>query len=208
MKLVKTTIANILVFIGFLVTVLGVIIDPLIMTKEAAAVAGASLILIPFLPLYIVLASVLGTAFAFSKNGTLANAGYGLLAFDGAIGIMMLVMIDVFNLIVVPVGLVVMFVGAALRCIVTIIGFFGYAKGGVRAQSSCEIADALSKNKELEKDGVLSEEEFKNLKDKTIVSGENAKPSLDDLKKWKKLLDQNVITEEEYAALKSRIFAE
>ena len=208
MKIVKTTVVNILVFIGFLVTVLGTIIDPLIMTTAAANTTGATFVLIPFLPLFIILASVLGTAFVFSKNETLANAGYGLLAFDGAIGIMLLALIDAFNLIIIPIGLIVMFVGATLRCIVTIIGFFGFVKGGTGAQTSDSISTALIRYKELEKDGVLSEEEFANLKGKTFAADDQKITSFDDLKKWKKLLDQNVITEEEFAALKAKLFAE
>lgn len=206
MKTMKNIVIKSIVFVGLLVTVLGTILDPLI-TSDPLTFAGVFM-LVPFLPLYIILAAALGTAFIYSKNATLANVGYGLMAFGGAIGIAMLIWFDSFSLIVIPVGLIIMFVGALLKAILAIISFFGFEKAGSRQPSSSDVADALLKFKDLEKDGVLSEEEFAALKEKLIASDEKAKPTIDDLKKWKKLLDQNVITEEEFAELKKKLFAE
>lgn len=198
----KKSLVKIFVFVGLLVMFLGVILDPIISEKSLSAVV-ALLVDVPF---YIALSAVLAAVFVYSKNNLLANVGYGLAALVGVLGILLIVYADYTGLIVIPVGMIIMFVGALLKGILIAIEFFGYVKSGT-AQSSCDAAAVLVKYKELEKEGVLSEEEFSDLKNKTIAAGDQKVTSFDDLKKWKKLLDQNVITEEEFAALKSKLFA-
>lgn len=198
----KKSLVKIFVFVGLLVMFLGVILDPIISEKSLSAVV-ALLVDVPF---YIALSAVLAAVFVYSKNNLLANVGYGLAALVGVLGILLIVYVDYTGLIVIPVGMIIMFVGALLKGILIAIEFFGYVKSGT-AQSSCDAAAVLVKYKELEKEGVLSEEEFSDLKNKTIAAGDQKVTSFDDLKKWKKLLDQNVITEEEFAALKSKLFA-
>ena len=207
MKVMKNTIIKTIVFIGFLVTVLGVILDPLI-AEDSATVAGV-FVLVPFLPLYIILASVFGVAFVHSKSETLANVGYGLMAFGGAIGIGLLARVDYFSLIVIPVGLIIMFVGSVLKAVVLVVGFFGFVKADADGREpSDDIVGTLTKYKELENDGVLSEEEFGKLKTGLVEREKTGKVTIEDLKKWRKLVDQKVISEEEFAAMKANFFAE
>lgn len=216
MLTMKNVIVKTIVFIGFLVVLLGLIIDPLIVQAstpaEEAAVSAplvitALFIAFPFFFVYLILSVIFGMVFIFSKNETLANVGYALGAFAGAFGVMILIDSKTFSLILIPIGLICMMVGAALKGILVIIGFFGFVKPDGK-QAIVNVADALSKYKELEKDGVLSEEEFLSLKDRALGECKPKNAPIDDLKKWKKLLDQNVITEEEFAALKAKVFAE
>lgn len=199
----KNSLVKIIIFVGLLVMLLGVILDPLISEKSFSAVV-ALLVNVPF---YIALSAVLATVFIFAKNKLLANVGYGLAALVGVLGILLIVYVDYTGLIVIPIGMIVMFVGALLKCILIVIEFFGFVKTGSK-QSPGDFSDILMRYKELEKDGVLSADEFADLKNRTIAAGDQREASLDDLKKWKKLLDQGVITEEEFAALKAKLFAE
>ena len=199
----KQGIVKTIIFIGLLIMLLGVILDPVISAKPLSAIV-ALLVDVPF---YIALAAVLATVFVYSKSNLLANVGYGLAALVGVLGVLLIVYVGATGLIVIPVGMIVMFIGALLKGVLIIIGFFGYVKSGTK-QSSCDLAAVLTQYKELEKDGVLSEAEFADLKNKTFVAEDQKEVSFDDLKKWKKLLDQDVITEEEFAALKAKLFAE
>lgn len=200
----KQSIVKTIIFVGFLLTILGVIIDPLIAESPLATVIG----LMTNVPFFIAITAVLGTVFIFSKRETLAAVGYGLVAFVGAVGVMLLTYIDTVLMVFIPIGLTVMFVGSVLQCVLVIIEFFGFTKQQKSEKASDSISSTLIRYKELEKDGVLSEEEFANLKGKTFAADDQKITSFDDLKKWKKLLDQNVITEEEFAALKAKLFAD
>lgn len=195
----KKSIIKTIIFLGFAVFVLGMFLDPIMdksATTAATVVSGLN---------YIAIAAILGTAFIFSKNGTLANVGYGLCAVVGAIGVVMMLNSDVFRLTILPIGLIVIFVGAVLQFLLIAIKFFGFIKSEDK-QVVGDISATLAKYKELEKEKVISEEEFNDLKSKVIATDANGKASLEDLKKWKKLLDQEIITETEFANMKAKIF--
>ena len=59
----------------------------------------------------------------------------------------------------------------------------------------------------IEDTGILTEEEFVELKQRAMEGSGNQSPSMDDLKKWKKLLDQQVINQEEFSTIKRNIFS-
>ena len=71
-----------------------------------------------------------------------------------------------------------------------------------------DVASLLIKYKELEKEEIISAEEFEKLKNGLLAGGSDSKVTLNDLKKWKKLCDDGVITAEEFVVLKNKVFAE
>lgn len=194
----KKSIIKIIIAIGFFVVVLGAMLDP--MTKQRAAAFVLSNIFV-----YIAVAAILGTVFVFSKNTTLANAGYALCAIVGTFGVTFMMYSDSYPITVTSIGLVIMFVGAVLQFLLVTINFFGFIKAE-DGKAGGEIYTILTKYKEMEKDKIISEEEFNDLKTKTFAANPTDKVSLEDIKKWKKLLDQNIITETEFANMKAKIF--
>lgn len=194
----KKSIIKTIIAIGFFVAVLGAIIDPMMDTMAVAFIFSNAFI-------YIAVAAILGTVFVFSKNATLANAGYGLCAVVGAFGVTLMMNSIAYPIMVTSIGLIIMFVGAVLQFLLIAIKFFGFIKSEDK-QVVGDVSDMLTKYKELEKEKVISEEEFNDLKTKTIAANESDKVSLEDLKKWKKLLDQNIITETEFSNMKSKLF--
>lgn len=197
----KKNIIKTIIFLGFIIAVLGAIIDPMIANAELRAYA----FLFTNVSVYIAVASVLGTVFVFSKNATVENVGYALCAFVGVLGVVLIMNRNVFPLMLIPVGFIVMLVGAILQFLLIAIKFFGF----IKAEDKKVIGDVsvtLMKYKELEKDKVISEEEFNDLKTKTLAANAKDSVSLEDLKKWKKLLDQGIITETEFTNMKAKLF--
>ena len=155
MATMKNVIVKTIVFIGFLVVLLGLIIDPLIVQAstpaEEAAVSAplvitALFIAFPFFFVYLILSVIFGMVFIFSKNETLANVGYALGAFAGAFGVMILIDSKTFSLILIPIGLICMMVGAALKGILVIIGFFGFVKpDGKQAIVTIPVSGAIAR---------------------------------------------------------------
>lgn len=192
----KKSIIKTIIAIGFFVFVLGAIIDPVMKSSAAAFIVGN---------VYIAVAAILGTAFVFSKNTTLANVGYGLCAVIGAFGVTFMMHYASYPIMVTSVGLIIMLVGAVLQFLLIAIKFFGFIKSEDK-QTVGDVSAILTHYKELEKEKVISEEEFNGLKAKVIAANENDKVSLEDLKKWKKLLDQGIIDETEFSNMKSKLF--
>lgn len=197
----KKNIIKTITFLGFIIAILGAILDPMIADKGAHAYSY----LFNNVAVYIAVAAILGTIFVFSKNATVENVGYALCAFVGTLGITMIINDKVFPLMLIPIGFIVMLVGAVLQFLLIAIKFFGFVKSN-DCKNVGDVSDILTKYKELEKDKVISEEEFNDLKNKTIATSTNDKISLEDLKKWKKLLDQGIITETEFANMKAKLF--
>ena len=80
-------------------------------------------------------------------------------------------------------------------------------KGEKEISGGVDISSQLGKYKEMEKENIITDEEFVQLKGQALQSiGDNNRLTFEDLKKWKKLLDQQVLTEEEFSQLKSKIF--
>ena len=176
-------------------------IDPMIANAELHAYT----FLFTNVSVYIAVAAILGAVFVFSKNATVENVGYALCAFVGVLGVTMIMHDKVFPLMLIPVGFIVMLVGAILKFLLIAIKFFGFINAEDQKVIG-DVFDTLTKYKELEKDKVISEEEFNDLKTKTIAANAKDTVSLEDLKKWKKLLDQGIITETEFANMKAKLF--
>lgn len=189
----KKSLIKTIIFLGFAVAVLGVIIDPIITTTTAAYIISGTTIAV---------AAILGATLIFSKNATVKNVGFALSAFVGAIGVYLIMNTD---LMITSVGLIIMLVGATLQFLFIAIKFFGFIKSEDK-QISGNVSDVLTKYKELEKEKIISEEEFNDLKTKAIAANAGNTISLEDLKKWKKLLDQNIINETEFSEMKSKLF--
>ena len=193
----KKELNKILMFIGFIVTVVGVII--------CGVSNKANFALVFTIPN---LAAVFALTLIFAKNETVKNTGYALAGLVGAYGVATMASENE-DLMVAAVGMILMLVAAAIYFYVICLKFFGFVKdseiSSVRSESGNLLA-TLEKYKEMQQEKVLSDEEFADLKQKVFAAVEHKAVSVEDLKKWKKLLDQKVITEEEFAQIKADIF--
>ena len=193
----KKEINKVIMTIGFIFVVVGLLIYGL--DDELAVLTVFT---------YANIAAVLATAFIFAKNSVAQNVGYGLGALVGVYGISCIVNESATGVIIFSIGMILMLLAAILYFIVVALKFFGFVKGGNVTASGCNgnISDVLGRYKEMEKEKVLTAEEFDELKKKALDAVQEKAVSLDDLKKWKKMLDQQVITEEEFAAMKAKAF--
>ena len=82
-----------------------------------------------------------------------------------------------------------------------------FTRKSSKKNNASDLVSALNQYKELEKESVLSADEFESIKASLLKSSGTKIGSVDELKKWKKLFDQQVITEEEFSNLKSQLFA-
>ncbi len=185
-------------FAGFIVVVIGIIVDS--MKAKVPSIAFNSLELS-------VVAAILAFCFINAKNSVLINVGYCLAGVLGACGISNIMTLSFSKLnTVTSVGYIVMGVSAVFYLFTTILDFFGFVKKGRGADNDENILAVLNKYKEMEKEKIITAEEFDNLKTKALKCTEGEKYSVEDLKKWKKLFDQQIITEEEFASVKNKIF--
>lgn len=190
----KKSLSKIIVFIGFLVVCVGELIDGF---SQKAYTAGTLLTTGTLL-------GALAVVFVFAKNKTLSNMGYALSACGGISGI--LICFKTTLPFWASVGYIVMLLGAVIWLIGVLVAFFGFVKGGYVSED--DVSSQLIKYKELEKEEIISAEEFEKLKAALFAGSEGGKVTLNDLKKWKKLCDDGVITAEEFVALKNRVFAD
>ena len=225
----KKEISKIVMVIGFLVALVGLLIWAVsdveidfLAVDEDLNMSLAQLQEFLFPNLFNIsnlcyIAMVLSVAFVFSKNDTVKNVGYGLSTLVGLKGILSLVRLGDIEKEVLDnrlgmtfcfIGMITMMVAALLYFGSIYMDFFGLVqKNKVYEKESA--VDVLAKYKELQKENVLTEEEFKNKKEKLLNETIASEVKNDDpvaLKKWKKLLDQNVITEEEFTKVKSGLF--
>ena len=178
-------------FIGFIVVLLGVL-------TESSETALTVMFTAPFL------AAVLAVCFINACNNTVKNVGYALGALVGVYGLVM-IMNEV--LLVSACGMVFMLFAALGFAVTYILKFFGWVKSGKESSAVGDISSQLEKYKEMEKENIITDEEFVQLKGQALQTiSENKHLNFEDLKKWKKLLDQQVLTEEEFSQLKSKIF--
>ena len=193
----KKELNKILMFIGFIVTVVGAII--------CGVSNKANFALVFTIPN---LAAVFALTLIFAKNETVKNTGYALAGLVGAYGVATIASENE-DLMVAAVGMILMLVAAAIYFFVICLKFFGFVKDSEKRSVHSESGNLLAtleKYKEMQQEKVLSEEEFADLKQKVFAAVEHKAVSVEDLKKWKKLLDQKVITEEEFAQIKADIF--
>ncbi len=195
----KKIFTQILVAIGFVVALVGVVLG---VDDVTVGLAFSSVHFI---------GATLATAFVFAKNETVKNMGYVLCAVAGTYGIAAIIPVETdaeavsTGLLIFAFGLIVMMVPAVIYAIIRCFSWCGFTIKSSKADA-CDIAAVLDRYKALEKEEILSAEEFEGLKNKVLKNSETSLSSIDDLKKWKKLLDQQVITEEEFSKLKAQAF--
>lgn len=207
----KKFLTQILLSIGFGISLLGIVINNGIIAKTAFS----SICFI---------GTALAVVFVFSDNKIVKGTGYSISACAGASGIVTL--LDLFEsgfvlnfnsydaiahigTIIYSIGLIIMLLSVIFQIFVWC-GFTRTA-GDVcknkKADSGVnDITAELYQYKALEKEGILSSEEFESLKSKALKNGDATIASVDDLKKWKKLLDQQVISQEEFTIIKTNLF--
>ena len=179
--------------IGFIVMVVGMIIDGVDSLQGSVAFSTAAI------------AAVLATAFIFAHNATVKNVGYLLCALIGAYGVALIATTYSTGLIIAAIGMLMLFFASVLYFFVITLKFFGFVKDG-KGTTCGNISDVLIRYKAMQEEKVISEEEFNELKKRTLETNNETGVGFDDLKKWKKLLDQQVITEEEFSAIKAKVF--
>ncbi len=206
----KKFFTQILTAIGFIVALVGIILGYKY-GVEAQALLGS----LPFI------AACMATAFVFAKNETVKNMGYVLSGVAGVYGFLVFitycnslydengnllaVLTPKYNPTVFAVGLMIMLIPALIYVIIRFFSWLGFTRKSAKSSSS-DIATVLNQYKSLEKEQILSADEFEDLKSTVLKSTGSDISSLEDLKKWKKLLDQQIITEEEFTNLKARAF--
>ena len=196
MKVKKFSLQT-LTIIGFCVVVLGAIIS--VTEKNVTAI---SLFTLPYI------AAALACAFVISSNETVKVVGYTISTLLGVSGIQTVLASGYIpdSYVVVAIGFIVMLVPALVFAFIQLFAYFGFVRAK-DVKCSCEdIATMLNQYKAMEKEEVLSAEEFAALKEKILENSTAQVADLEDLKKWKKLLDQQIITEEEFANLKAKVF--
>ena len=193
----KKSITKILMFLGFIVATAGLLIEGFD-SEEATLLVLSTVFTAPFL------AAALSVCFIFAKNDVVKNVGYALAALIGVCGILLMMSEQ---MIVAAIGLILMLASSLGYVIVLALEFFGFVKASKGVTAKSDISVLLGKYKEMEKENVITDEEFAQLKSKALETlAEKESVNLDDLKKWKKLLDQQVISEEEFANLKAKVF--
>ena len=194
----KKEFNKIVLFIGFLATIVGLWIS--IFTGYV------------FMGLDLAIISViLALAFVNATNNVLKIVGYSLNVVTGAIGLRALCLMPYFDL-----GTLIMAIGMMIMTFASIVYFFGFLLaylGFVKASETesggedSHLFNELVRYKEMQDEGILSADEFADLKQNVMGAIDDVKLTMDDLKKWKNLLDQNVITEAEFTYIKKNIFA-
>ena len=199
----KREFNRIVLFLGFLTAIVGLWITAL----KSPAFVGLD---------FSVIAVILAFSFVNASNCVLKIVGYSLCGVLGANGLRAMLQLiggveEYFSIgsFVMSLGMVIMSIAALIYLVVLILGFLGFVKksaNGRHAEDSC-LWTELGRYKEMLEDGILTEEEFVELKQRAMEGSSNQSPSMDDLKKWKKLLDQQVINQEEFATIKKNIFS-
>ncbi len=195
----KKSLTKLVMFSGFITVVIGIIVDSMITGLQAIAFSMLELS---------VVAAILAICFINAKNNVLVNVGYCMAGILGACGLSKFIILSSSELnIVTSIGYIVMGVSAVLYLFTIILDFFGFViKEGLSADNDGNIVAVLNTYKEMEKEKVITADEFDILKAKALKCTDGEKYSVEDLKKWKKLFDQQIINEEEFASIKNKIF--
>ena len=139
----KKNITKVLVFIGFIVTVIGLLIEGL--DEEYTEIIMVSVFTYPFI------AATLAVCFIQANNVVMKNVGYALCALVGVYGILALTA-EVLS--TAPIGMIIMLVGAFGYAILYVLEFFGFVKKDSVSAQHGDIAVLLTKYKEMETDGM------------------------------------------------------
>ena len=194
----KKEVNKIVLVIGFVVAIVGLWIS---------AIAGSLQYVFNSFSVSMI-AAVLAFGFIFSSNKVLKIIGYSFNALVGAQGVRTIILMEEYIRIgelVTSIGYAIMALATLIYFVAFLLAFFGFVKKYEKAEATCLYTE-LARYKELLEDGILTEEEFVELKQKALA-GQDAKeaPAMDDLKKWKKMLDQQIISEDEFASIKKNI---
>ena len=193
----KKEVNKIIAFLGFLAALTGIWLS----SFSALTFGGINLT---------VIALILALAFVNASNNVLKIIGYSLNVCLGAIGMSNLVRLPYVDIgtLVMAIGMLIMTLASVIYFFAFLLGYFGFVKQKDKKSSEApSLWSELNRYKEMEEDGILTAEEFSDLKQKAMDGADTTVPTMDDLKKWKKLLDQQVITAEEFASIKKNIFA-
>ncbi len=208
----KKTVSQILMIIGAFVAIIGIIIDAFILEQPITAFNIIDLSTI---------AAIFALAFVFGKKESLVKIGYVIAAVLGACALTQIlipteIVVDEgiygsyveteSNFTVSGLGFLSMGLAALVFYFVQLLKAFGFVRAG-KEVTSTDVVAVLNKYKDMEKENIITEEEFVALKGKILSSASKEVSSVEDLKKWKKLFDQKVITEEEFTSIKSKIFS-
>lgn len=193
----KRSVRTVILFLGFLVCMLGFVLDRVLFPRYEIFDYALS-----FVPLFI-----FPVIFVFCKKEALVNAGYVL---AGLVGIQAVCdVIATETVYVAYIGEILMLLAALIQLGDIVLKFFGFSKSKqekkIAANVDQDLMDKILEYKALAAEEVISTEEFESLKGKLLGTQKETRGSLGDLKKWKKLLDQGVLTQEEFSKIKVSI---
>ena len=191
----KKSINNIILTIGFILYVVGII---LYNTSENIGSMYSEFALYS-------ICAILIMAFSFAKSKALNICGYTISTIAGvdALGYIIAAS-DVkepdFTLMIFAFGIIIMMVPAIIYLINSILKSLGFTKIGSQTTSDSKIA-LLRLYAEINKDGIISDEEFASKKALVIKgNSKDNKEELEQLTQLKRLYDEQVITKEEFVS--------
>ncbi|MBQ3235212.1 MAG: SHOCT domain-containing protein [Clostridia bacterium] len=145
---------------------------------------------------------ILMIAFCFSKNKTLNIVGYsigGIIIVYSIFALNVLGQGDDFNLLLPYISALVMGAASVVYFVGLCLKFFGFIKKNGCQDTQDSKIDLLRLYAELNKDGLLTDEEFAEIKSSVIKGSiKENKEKLAQIKELKKLFDEQVITKEEF----------
>ncbi len=197
----KKTLSQIIAVIGMIIAVVGLLLDATDLEMPAYAFAITD---------FSFAAAIAALALIFSKKEGAVGIGYLIMVVAGVAAITRIMNpIEMFayyeTISFADVGFAVMAVAALLYYLVKLLTLLGFVKKG-KATGSEDVLAVLNKYKEMEKESIITAEEFEELKAKALKVADKRIDDLEELKKWKKMVDQKVITQEEFAAMKGDLF--
>ena len=191
----KKSINSIILTIGFIVYIVGVMLF-----KTSENLASAFFDLTGY-SIYVILIM----AFLFAKSKSLNICGYSISAIAGLDALSVITTATAiedfdFTLIIFAFGIIVMMMPAIIYFINCLLNLFGFTKMGKQSTSDSKI-DLLRLYAEINKDGIISDDEFASKK-AVVIKGNSKdnKEELEQLKQLKRLYDEQVITKEEFVS--------
>ena len=192
----KKQVNQIFIFIGFAVAFLGLLLNATIDYMPSTSASSLGLV------------ALLGATFIFAKNSVVKNVGYGLCALSAITSFPLFASTDP-GLLIYTIGTVIMLLGVLIYFVSLVLNGLGWVKTdkASKTEDATNLLTVLNNYKLLEKENILSADEFTAIKTNLLSANTNKAETIDDLKKWKKAVEQQVITEEEYNAIKSEILS-
>ena len=147
---------------------------------------------------------VLMVAFCFAKSKVLNVVGYCIGGLIGVVSLNYIIVLaqgDVFLLLLPCFASIALFIPSVVYFVSACLRSLGFIKNSGVQQSQDSKIDLLRLYGELNKDGLITEEEFANVKKSVIVGGvKENKEKLVQLRELKKLFDEQVITKDEFVS--------